>query len=329
MSSIPFHLPRLAQRQKTEKPTTMKLLLPFLLLSLSSLSLAATQLTLPPLQFSVYHTDLIPVHYPPYANLTWSPISITLIHSATSAVLVDAPLTASQTHSLIAWIRATIPSKALTTLYITHGHGDHFFGIPLLRAAFPGLRILATAPTIQHIQETLSPPQLALWEGLFPGQIPAQDDTLSLLHALPPHDLAFHLDGHPLRAVPLGETDTWNSTVLHMPALGLVVAGDAVYGHYYQYLGDSNTTALQDEWLAALDAVAALKPQAVVPGHMMPGEGYGVGHLQTTEAYLRAWREEVAKATTREELVDAVQGRFPDRMGEFILRFSASMYSKF
>ncbi|MCJ1378408.1 hypothetical protein MMC17_001506 [Xylographa soralifera] len=306
----------------------MKLFLPSLLLSLSSLGLASIQPSPPPLQFSVYHTDLIPVHYPPYTNLTWSPISITLIHSETSAVLVDAPISITQTNSVIAWIRTTIPNKQLTTLYITHGHGDHFFGIPLLRAAFPGLRVVATAPTIEHIQETLTPAQLANWEYLFPNQIPAQDNDTSFLEALPP-SLTFELDGHALRAIELGETDTWNTTVLHVPELGLVVAGDAVYGHYYQYLGDSNTTALQDEWLAALDKVAALEPRAVVPGHMMPGEGYGVGHLHTTRTYLRVWQQEVARADTQEQLVYAMQRRFPGRSGEFILRFSASMYSKF
>ncbi|MCJ1315439.1 hypothetical protein MMC15_000758 [Xylographa vitiligo] len=306
----------------------MKLSLPSLLLSLSPLIFASQPHSPPPLQFSVYHTDAIPVHYPPYTNLTWSPISITLIHSPTSAVLVDAPVSIAQTSALIAWIRSTIPHKRLTTLYITHGHGDHFFGIPLLRAAFPGLRVLATAPTILHIQETLSPAVLADWESWFPDQIPAQDLDPSFLHALPP-DLTFELDGHALRAIELGDTDTWNSTVLHVPDLGLVVAGDAVYGHYYQYLGDSNSPALQDEWLAALDAVAALRPRAIVPGHMMPDEGYGVGHLETTRTYLRVWQEEVGRAGTQEQLVWAMQRRFPGRLGEFILRFSASLCPKF
>ena len=112
-----------------------------------------------------------------------------------------------------------------------------------------------------------------------------------------------------------------------MPALGLVVGGDAIYGHYYQFLGESNTTALQNQWLAALDKIAALKPRVVVPGHMKPEEGYGVEHLHETREYILVWQKEVAKANSREELVEAMKRLYPNRGGEFILPLSTSLYS--
>jgi glyoxylase-like metal-dependent hydrolase (beta-lactamase superfamily II) len=37
------------------------------------------------------------------------------------------------------------------------------------------------------------------------------------------------LEGRDLVAVPLGHTDTDNTTCLHVPSIGLVVAGDAAY----------------------------------------------------------------------------------------------------
>ncbi|MCJ1312099.1 hypothetical protein MMC25_005773 [Agyrium rufum] len=308
----------------------MKFLVSAIVFSLTSLTPIASSSKNPSssLQFSVYHTDSLPIVYPPFANLTFSPISVTLIQTPTSAVLVDTPISASQTYTLIKWIRVTIPNKRLTTLYITHGHGDHFFGMPLLRAAFPGLHVVATAPTIEHIEETLSPAAFPIWEGFFPGQIPDQDQDTSFLQALPA-DGIFKVDGHVFQAVEVGETDTWNTTVLHVPDIGLVVAGDAVYGHYYQYLGDSNTTALQNQWLKALDKIAVLEPRAIVPGHMDPKEGYSMDHLRTTKDYILAWQEEVLKAKSEEELVQATKSRYPDRLGEFILRFSASALTKF
>ena len=41
---------------------------------------------------------------------------------------------------------------------------------------------------------------------------------------------SFDLEGHTFRAVEAGHTDTLDTTVLHVPDLHLVVAGDVVYG---------------------------------------------------------------------------------------------------
>ena len=211
----------------------MQFLIPLLFLPTLAYSSQAPIAT-SPLTFSVYHTDELPVVYPPHPGLTFSPISITLVQSAQEILLVDAPISVSQTNSLISFIKETFPTKRPTALYITHGHGDHFFGAPLLREAFPGLKVLATPRTIEHITDTLEPEFFAaLWESLFPGQIPDQDQILSFIEPVSSNG-SFEFDGHEVQAVELGETDTYNSTALYVPDLGLVVAGDTVYGHYYQ-----------------------------------------------------------------------------------------------
>jgi glyoxylase-like metal-dependent hydrolase (beta-lactamase superfamily II) len=60
----------------------------------------------------------------------WVPTSATLIYGQRDAVLVDAFLTVEQAHAAVEWIAAS--GKNLTTIYITQGHGDHFFGIGAL-----------------------------------------------------------------------------------------------------------------------------------------------------------------------------------------------------
>jgi Metallo-beta-lactamase superfamily len=56
----------------------------------------------------------------------WSPISSILIYGERDAVLVDTPTTTAQATVLADWVLAS--GKNLTTIYTTHGHGDHFFG---------------------------------------------------------------------------------------------------------------------------------------------------------------------------------------------------------
>src|SRR6266852_9472150 len=60
----------------------------------------------------------------------WVPTSATLIYGEREAVLVDAMLTVEQVNALVDWVAAS--GKNLTTIYVTHGHGDHFFGIGAL-----------------------------------------------------------------------------------------------------------------------------------------------------------------------------------------------------
>ena len=54
----------------------------------------------------------------------WPPISSTLISGERDAVLVDTPITVEQARALANWVVAS--GKNLTTIYATHGHGDHF-----------------------------------------------------------------------------------------------------------------------------------------------------------------------------------------------------------
>jgi glyoxylase-like metal-dependent hydrolase (beta-lactamase superfamily II) len=87
----------------------------------------------------VYITPGIPVETPDLPPGTkqavWSPISAVLIYGERDAVLVDPLLTVAQAHTLGEWVEAH--GKRLTTIYATHGHGDHFFGACTLLQRFP------------------------------------------------------------------------------------------------------------------------------------------------------------------------------------------------
>ena len=87
-----------------------------------------------PLNWDVFVTPGIPTvtsDLPPGTKQQmWPPISSTLIYGKRDAVLVDAFITVEQADALVDWVEAS--GKKLTTIYATHGHGDHFFGIGAL-----------------------------------------------------------------------------------------------------------------------------------------------------------------------------------------------------
>ncbi|EXJ60879.1 hypothetical protein A1O7_05032 [Cladophialophora yegresii CBS 114405] len=276
------------------------------------------------LRADVYHLPPAPVVYQNSTALTFSPTAFTLIQGSHHAVLVDAPATGAQATNLTAWIKATLgPRKSLKYIYITHGHGDHFFTAPLICAAFPGCQVVAREDVNAHMHEQYEEPLFSsLWLSLFPGgQITSVPFNASYI--LREADRTFMLEGHALRAVEVGQGDTYNSTVLHVPDLELVVGGDVIYGKCHQLFVEDWTAELRQQWIQSLDRAAALKPAFVVPSHTKPGDGFAPSHIRDTKTYIRTWERVLAQSKSWEELEGEMKKAFPFRDGSFILRWSS------
>ena len=152
---------------------------------------------------------------------------------------------------LVDWVAGS--GKNLIAIYVTHAHGDHFFGLKLLLDRFPNTRAFATASSVAGMQRQIDPDFIrSFWEPRFPSQVPSPLVAPEILDGD-----ALYLEGEELRIIDLGHTDTANSTALYVPSIGLVVSGDAVYNNTHPYLAecDENT---RNEWLRALDKIEAL-----------------------------------------------------------------------
>jgi glyoxylase-like metal-dependent hydrolase (beta-lactamase superfamily II) len=97
----------------------------------------------------------------------WVVNSSTLIYGERDAVLVDTFLTIDQSKALLDWVIAS--GKNLTAIYLTHGHGDHAFGIASILEHFPKSKAFATPEVIVGMREQVSPNSLEnFWRKLFP-----------------------------------------------------------------------------------------------------------------------------------------------------------------
>jgi glyoxylase-like metal-dependent hydrolase (beta-lactamase superfamily II) len=230
----------------------------------------------------------------------------TLIYGKHDALLVDAFMTVEQANALADWVASK--KKNLTTIYITHGHGDHWFGVGTILERFPHARVVATPSTIQVMQGNASPQGLAAWGAGFPGQIP---EKLMMAEELKGN--VIDLEGYAVVVVELGHTDTDHTTCLHVPSIGLVVAGDAAYNDVHLYLVESSVQKRQ-EWIAALDKIESLRPRAVIASHKRPGNDDSPRIIEETRQYIRDFDRLAGTTTTAQELYDQMLALYPNRI---------------
>jgi glyoxylase-like metal-dependent hydrolase (beta-lactamase superfamily II) len=247
----------------------------------------------------------------------WSPTSSILLYGERDAILVDTLTTTAQANALADWVEKA--GKNLTTIYATHGHGDHFFGNGILLKRFPGAKAVATPKVLEIMKKQTSPQVMAgLWNKRFPGLIP---ENIVLPDEMKGNSL--HLEGHELNVVDVGHTDTDDCTCLHVPSADLVVAGDIAYNDVHQYFAESLTHEKRMEWIAALDKVEALKPKVVIAGHKRETNDDGPHIIEESRQYIRDFDRLVEETSTTLALYNAMLELYPERLNRGALWGSA------
>ena len=141
----------------------------------------------------------------------------------------------------------------------------------------------------------------------YPGQIP---DPIVIAEEL--EGKVIDLEGRDLVVIEVGHTDTGHTTCLHVPSVGLVVAGDVAYNDDHLYLVESNAQTRR-EWIAALDTIEALEPRAVIAGHKKPENDDNPRIIEETRQYIRDFDRLAELTTTARELYDRMLELYPDR----------------
>ena len=244
----------------------------------------------------------------------FSPMASTLIYGREDAVLTDPGLTEDQARVLGDWVAGH--GRNVTDIFITHGHGDHWFAAGLLAERF-GARVVATAGTIAQMQSGVATRAL-LWDKLYTGIPPSPVTAVTV-----PGD-RFTLEGHDLVMVDVGHADTDDNSVLRVPDLGLVVAGDVIYNGVHMYLAQSVAVGGFGPWRDAIDKVEALGPRHIVAGHQNKQLDDDAGRtIAQTRHYLDDTDELLRTENTAVGFFNATIERYPDHLGRTVLWVSA------
>lgn len=246
----------------------------------------------------------------------FSPQASTLIYGSKDAVLTDPGMTTDQAQALGDWIATK--GRNLTDVFITHGHGDHWFAAGLLAERF-GARVVASAGTIAQMHANAATRPL-LWDKVYSGIPPTPVTAVTV-----PGN-RFSLEGHDLVIVEVGSTDSDDTTVLHVPDLGLVVAGDVIYNGVHMYLAQSVLVGGFGPWRAAIDKVEALKPRHIVAGHQNKElDDDGQRTIAETRQYLDDAEELLRTESTAVDFFNAKIERYPNHLGQTVLWVGTSV----
>jgi len=237
---------------------------------------------------------------------TWPASSSSLLSGDKEAVLIDALITTEEATRLVDWIRAK--DRALTTVYITHGHGDHFFGLNTVLAAFPQAKAVALPEVVPFAQEAATTHKRG-FEAWFPNQF-AENPMVPE----PMRGNVIDLEGHEIRAINVGQSDTAPSTVVHVPDLKAVVGGDVAYNGIHCWLANTDHVK-REAWLASLDTIASLNPKLLVAGHKDPKtrDDDPQAIIDATRGYIRDFDRAVTECATPQELIDTMMRKHGER----------------
>lgn len=243
-------------------------------------------------------------------------VSSELLTGARDAVLVDAQFSTADAAKLVEMIKAS--GKKLTTIYISHGDPDFYFGLETLHAAFPDAQILATPQTIAHIQASKDD-KLKIWGPQLGANAPKQ-----LLVPSPLQGDTLQLEGQALKVIGLAGASP-ERTALWVPSIRTVMGGVLVDAGSHVFMADTQTPQSHQAWLAALQQIKDLAPARVIPGHYADGAAQDLDAVDFTAGYIRAFDEESAKAKDSKALIAAMQQRYPGLEGEASLQLSAKV----
>lgn len=241
-------------------------------------------------------------------------VTSTLIAGDKEAILIDAQFDLADAHRLAAMILET--KKTLTTVYITHFHPDHYFGLAVIRQAFPDAKLVALPAAVDDIKRTWQD-KVAQWRAMYGDLVPARPVLPTELTGS-----TLTLEGETLEIHGGLMGDAAGNSYVWIPSIKTVVAGDIVYHGVHAWTAET-TAEQRSAWRATLDQIARLRPAAVIAGHKDPKLKDDVAGIAATRGYLDSFDAAVASSKTAADVVRKVKARYPALQLDIILQLGA------
>ncbi len=244
------------------------------------------------------------------ADPTGALVDSTLVLGESRALLIDSQFTKPNAERLRDVIRDT--GRTLETIFITHFHPDHHFGVAVLKEAWPDASVVAHPVVAGMLAE--------MGQAMFDQRREEMGDALPG-QWLVPQALSgpLNLEGESFDILDPMIGDTKEITPVVLPQFNAVIAADLIYNGTWAWLKETPDAGAADAWLASLDELEALGAEIIVPGHRAEDAKNDASGIAHNRKLLRAWQKALDETKTADDLRAAMVAEMGSLPATFFL----------
>jgi glyoxylase-like metal-dependent hydrolase (beta-lactamase superfamily II) len=231
-------------------------------------------------------------------------VASVIVMGKTDAALIDAQWTLSNAHRVIAEILET--GKILKTIYITHAHPDHYFGLGTIAEAFPKARIVALPSEAKIINKQFFG-KVEHWEKVIgPLNVPRKTAKIE-----PLNENYFGLEGKRIEIIPKVMGDMKYNTAVWIPSIKTLYGSDVLFNQAHPFTCEV-TAEERQQWIRDIERLEKLGAEVIIPGHQKPGMPFDYSSCTFMKDYLVATEEVLAETDDVAGFYYAMVQRFPE-----------------
>jgi len=216
--------------------------------------------------------------------------------------LIDAQFTLAEAEIVAQEIKDS--GKKLTTIFVSHGDPDFYFGLEVFKKYFPEVTAFASPATVEHIKTTAQK-KLEVWGERLGNKITSNVILPQVLKTD-----SIELEGHQLEIKGLESFP--NKTFVWIPSLKAVVGGINVFGTTFNlWMADAQSSEARNSWISVLNQITALNPEIVIPAHAETNSAFDISAVKHTKEYIQFYEEALKVNKTSEVLIQDINTKYP------------------
>jgi glyoxylase-like metal-dependent hydrolase (beta-lactamase superfamily II) len=227
-------------------------------------------------------------------------VNSVLVTGEKEAILFDAQFTLADAHRLVALILES--GKELKEVFITFGDPDFYFGLEVIKQAFPAVKIQATAETIKKIKASHAK-KLEVWGPKLGSNAPK--------NIIIPDEFTgdkLELEGQSLELIRIEGTER---IFFWIPSAKTVIGSISVFGNLHLWTADAATTEKRQGWSKVLDKIVELNPERVIPGHAHKDATHDLSTVNSNLEYLKGYEEVLGSSKDSGEVISHYSSKYP------------------